>query len=148
MTQNRKCSRPGCKAWAMHGKDYCSAHRPGGTPGGGARRGNTNALKHGLYARKLAERIQEYLDLPDGRAIDAELALIRTVNKGNATCLQELLASDGPRDYQLIVKLSRTLCQSSQQILRLLKARQEAPHFDFDAILDEINEVADWELKL
>ncbi len=147
MPESRKCSRPGCKAWAMRGKDYCSAHRPGGIPGAGAPRGNVNALKHGLYARKLAEKIQEYIDLPDDQTIDTELALIRTVNKYIATCLQELMSSDDRRNYELIARLSQALCQSSQQILRLLKARQESPP-DFEAILTELTEVAGWEVEL
>jgi uncharacterized protein YjcR len=147
MTESRKCSHPGCKAWAMHGKDYCSAHRPGGIPGGGAPRGNTNALKHGLYARKLAQRIQEYVDLPDDQTIDTELALLRTVNKYIATCLQGLMASAERQNYQLVIRLSQALCRSTQQIIRVLKARQETSP-DFDAFLDELNEVAGWEMKL
>jgi hypothetical protein len=60
MPHSRKCSRPGGKARAIiHGPDYCSVHRPGGVPGGGAPRGTLKALNPGLYARKLAERIQD-----------------------------------------------------------------------------------------
>jgi hypothetical protein len=147
MTESRKCSHPGCKAWAMHGKDYCSAHRPGGAPGAGAPRGNVNALKHGLYAHKLAQKIQEYVDLPDDQTIDTELALIRAVNKYTATCLQELMASDDRRNYELVIRLSQALCRSTQQILRMLKVRQETPP-DLDFILDELNEVSGWKVKL
>jgi hypothetical protein len=144
MTQNRKCSHPGCKAWAMHGKDYCSAHRPGGIPGVGARRGNLNAFKHGLYADKLAEKIQQHLDRPDGQIIDTELALLHTVNKCSAICLRELMASGRKRKYDLIIRLSQALCQNSEQTLRLLEARQASPP-DFDSVLAKLNEVAGWE---
>jgi hypothetical protein len=147
MFQSRKCSRPGCKAWAMHGKDYCSAHRPGGIPGAGAPRGNVNALKHGLYARSLADKIQEYVDHPEGQTIDVELLLIHTVNKYVATCLRELMTSTNGPDHGAISRLARTLYLGSHQTLRLLKVKQETPP-DLDSFLDELNEIADWEMKL
>jgi hypothetical protein len=147
MPQNHKCSSPGCKAWAIHGKDYCSAHRPGGIPGGGAPRGNANALKHGLYAHKLAQKIQEYVDLPDDQGIDTELALVRTANKYIATCLQQLMASADRQNYELAIRLSHALCRSTQQIVRLLKAKQETPP-DLDSFLDELNEISGWKMKL
>ena len=50
MPESRKYSRPGCRAPAVPGPDYCSVHRPGGVPGGGAPRGTLKALKPGLYA--------------------------------------------------------------------------------------------------
>lgn len=30
MGQGRRCARPGCRAWAMRGHEYCRAHRSGG----------------------------------------------------------------------------------------------------------------------
>jgi hypothetical protein len=59
MPESCKCSRPGGKAWALPGPGYCSAHRPGGVPGLGAPRRALKARKHGLYARKLAHKIQD-----------------------------------------------------------------------------------------
>jgi hypothetical protein len=44
-----------CRSPAVAGKKRCRIH--GGAPGSGAPRGNTNALKHGLYTREaIAER--------------------------------------------------------------------------------------------
>ena len=42
-----------CKSPAVSGKRRCRMH--GGAPGSGAPRGNKNALKRGLYARKAIE---------------------------------------------------------------------------------------------
>jgi uncharacterized protein YjcR len=43
-----------CASFVVHGKKRCRMH---GGIGSGAPRGNTNALKHGLYsARAIAER--------------------------------------------------------------------------------------------
>ena len=44
-----------CMSPAVHGKERCRMH--GGAPGSGAPKGNTNALKHGLYTQgAIAER--------------------------------------------------------------------------------------------
>jgi hypothetical protein len=45
----RRCQVPGCRAWAMRGHTLCRAHRAAelGSQGGGAPRGNLNALKTG-----------------------------------------------------------------------------------------------------
>jgi hypothetical protein len=42
-----------CRSPAVSGKKRCRMH--GGAPGSGAPRGNTNALKHGLYKREAFE---------------------------------------------------------------------------------------------
>jgi hypothetical protein len=42
-----------CMSPAVHDKRRCRMH--GGAPGSGAPRGNTNALKHGLYTREAIE---------------------------------------------------------------------------------------------
>jgi hypothetical protein len=46
-----------CRSPAVQGKKRCRMQ--GGAPGSGAPRGNTNALKHGLYTREaIAQRRQ------------------------------------------------------------------------------------------
>ncbi|MCZ8370911.1 MAG: HGGxSTG domain-containing protein [Porphyrobacter sp.] len=60
MTASQRCgakTRSGepCRAPAVQGKARCRMH--GGAKGSGAPKGNSNALKHGLYTREaIAER--------------------------------------------------------------------------------------------
>jgi len=42
-----------CRSPAVAGKKRCRMH--GGAPGSGAPKGNTNALKHGMYTRDAIE---------------------------------------------------------------------------------------------
>jgi hypothetical protein len=50
-------SRKPCRSPAVQCKKRCRMH--GGAPGSGARRGNKNAQKHGLYTREaIAQRRQ------------------------------------------------------------------------------------------
>jgi hypothetical protein len=50
-----------CKSPAVRGKRRCRMH--GGAAGSGARRGNQNALKYGLYTRKAIAERQQVQDL-------------------------------------------------------------------------------------
>lgn len=69
-----------CRAWAIHGSDppVCATHAK--LTGGGAPKGNQNALKHGFYARSLTD--QESADLVSLMAsaeLDDELAMTRVL---------------------------------------------------------------------
>ena len=67
-----------CQAWAIHDTDppLCPAHS--GLLG--APRGNTNALKHGYYQKKLSpEEMQSQFDEADNVALKQEAILIRVV---------------------------------------------------------------------
>ena len=66
MTQSLRCgakTRAGtsCRAPAVSGKKRCRMH--GGAAGSGARKGNQNALKHGLYTRQMLEERAELQEL-------------------------------------------------------------------------------------
>jgi hypothetical protein len=50
-----------CKSPAVGGKKRCRMH--GGATGSGAPRGNTNALKNGLYTREALEERRQLRDL-------------------------------------------------------------------------------------
>jgi hypothetical protein len=61
-----------CRAPAVRGKGRCRMH--GGAPGSGARRGNKNARKHGLFTRgAIAERRQVRALLDEARKLLREL---------------------------------------------------------------------------
>jgi hypothetical protein len=61
-----------CKSPAVSGKKRCRMH--GGAPGSGAPRGNTNALKNGLYTREaLEERRQLRALIRESRALVQEI---------------------------------------------------------------------------
>jgi hypothetical protein len=66
MLSSRRCgatTRAGktCMSPAVGGKCRCRMH--GGAPGSGAPRGNTNAVKDGLYARPAMDERRELQDL-------------------------------------------------------------------------------------
>ncbi len=77
MLASRRCgamTRTGrlCQAPAVHGKGRCRMH--GGAPGSGAPKGNSNALKHGLYTwEAIAERKALKAFLHNARQILDEL---------------------------------------------------------------------------
>lgn len=50
-----------CRSPAVAGKKRCRMH--GGANGSGAPRGNTNALKHGVYTKQAFQRRAEMRDL-------------------------------------------------------------------------------------
>lgn len=62
-----------CRAPAVSGKKRCRMH--GGAAGSGARKGNRNALKHGLYTREMLEERAELMQLmQEARATLDELS--------------------------------------------------------------------------
>ncbi len=73
MLSSQRCgartrSGKACNSPAVSGKKRCRMH--GGAFGSGAPRGNTNALKHGLYTRQaIAERRQLRALLKQSRAL-------------------------------------------------------------------------------
>ncbi len=140
--QKRRCSKPGCRAWAMHGVDYCSAHRPGGIPGRGAKQGNLNALKHGLYSRVMAEKVEEYMkqSCDENTDMDAELRLARAFIMYIASCAKDLTSSPDP-DYALIARLSHAFFYGLRQVIKLLETKKAAP-----GLKDVLEDVwRDWE---
>lgn len=62
-----------CKAPSVRGKRRCRMH--GGAPGAGARAGNKNRLKHGLFTRAaVAERQRVAALVRDAEGVLGELA--------------------------------------------------------------------------
>jgi len=67
-----RCRLPGCRSWAMRGRDLCRSHLDHelGPRGGGAPQRNLNALKTAAHARPLAavdlhELAKDLTRLPD-----------------------------------------------------------------------------------
>lgn len=65
-----------CKKWAINGKKRCANHG-GKSKGGGAPKGNSNALAHGIYSSKLTpQELEDYNAIESG-SVDHELLLLR-----------------------------------------------------------------------
>ena len=65
-----------CKKWAIKGKARCANHG-GLSKGGGAPKGNKNAIKHGIYSSKLSsEEMEDFKSIELG-SVDDELLLMR-----------------------------------------------------------------------
>ena len=90
-----------------------SSRRPGGQPG------NTNALKHGFYARKLkSRRLADYARARTVTGLDEEIALLRLVILNLVeSCLP---APGGPPDLAACSALEASLARLSH----LLKDRR------------------------
>lgn len=83
-----------------------TSRRPGGQPG------NTNALKHGFYARKFNPRqLEDYTRAQAVAGLDQEIALLRLVILNLAdSCLP---AAGGPPDLAACSLLESTLARLS-----------------------------------
>lgn len=58
MAESRRCSRPGCRAWSMRGRQFCRAHQPVG----GAERRDPGEMELGRQFRDVfVQRVSEAL---------------------------------------------------------------------------------------
>lgn len=96
-----------CQRIPAPGKRRCHYH--GGAPGSGAQPGNSNALKHGFYSRRIRELVLDVHE-EDGHQLDlhTELALLRAL-------LPRAIESESPATVALIVA----------QIARLVKLQRQ-----------------------
>jgi hypothetical protein len=130
-----------CQAWAIHDTDppLCPAHS--GLLG--APRGNTNALKHGYYQKKLSsEEMQSQFDEADNVALKQEAILIRVVLRRLS---QYLLNNEVPVDKiasiaPLIFTGTRALAYIQRQVIE----RDDKEHMD--EVLDQLSEWYDVDL--
>lgn len=59
----RRCARPACRAWAMHGRETCSVHR-GWSPTSGGSRSVATSETHGVDAATAASPAEGALNAP------------------------------------------------------------------------------------
>ncbi|MBC7224183.1 MAG: hypothetical protein H5T59_07920 [Anaerolineae bacterium] len=143
----RRCTYPGCRAWAMRGQDRCWAHRgrPESPVPAPARE------PPGLYADAFApEDLARLAPLLDRLSLDDEIWMVRMINDRLLQRLQE-----GPVDDELLVRLARLLYQGAGQVARLLRDRraitgdaEEGFAQAMGRVLDELNALTDWDVQL
>jgi hypothetical protein len=137
-----------CRAWAIHGSSppICSTHAR--LTGGGAPKGNQNALKHGFYARSLSD--QESADLVGLMAsgeLDDELAMTRVLIRRVWDRI-----NDPKQQKELSLEDFKTLAQlhflGVRTVAGLLKAGGPATTFQdvLGAVLDDLSN--SWGTKL
>lgn len=144
----RRCTYPGCRAWALRGGDRCWAHqdRPPPTPSEPA-----PPLPPGLYADAFSpEALARLAPLLDRLSLDDEIWMVRMINERLLQRLQE-----GPVDDELLVRLARLLYQGAGQVARLLRDRraitgdaEEGFAQAMGRVLDELNTLTDWDVRL
>lgn len=147
-SHKRRCTYPGCQAWAMRGQDRCRAHRDRPLP---ARPASTTPQPLGLYADAFTpEDLARLAPLLDHLSLDDEIWMVRMINE---RLLQRL--REGPVDDELLVRLARLLYQGAGQVARLLRDRraitgdaEEGFARAMGRILDELNTLADWDVQL
>lgn len=135
-----------CRAWAIHGSDppICATHAK--LTGGGAPKGNQNALKHGFYARSLSD--QESADLVSLMAsgeLDDELAMTRVLIRRIWDRINEPADATKKHRKELTLEEFKTLAQlhflGVRTVAGLLKAGGPATTFQdvLGAVLDDLS---------
>jgi len=145
----RRCSYPGCRAWAMRGGDRCWAHRD--RPSAGPEDKPAPPLPPGFYAGAFApEELARLAPLLDHLSLDDEIWMVRMIND---RLLRRL--AEGPVDDDLLVRLARLLYQGAGRVARLLRDRraisgdaEEGFAQAMGRILDELNTLTDWDVRL
>ncbi len=83
----------------------------------GAPHGNTNALKHGFYSRRIRKRDLDGLDSTDVKGLVEEIALIRIFTR---RLLESVHPDIDPFELAFIL---RALCLASSTITRLVRTQ-------------------------
>jgi hypothetical protein len=129
-----------CKAWAIRGSDppLCAPHS-GLT---GAPKGNTNAMTHGYYRRRVQPgEIDALYDGAGELDITHEAVLLRVLLHRLASYLND---PDLPLEK---VKSIAPLIVSTSRALAYMQKQLPDPHaIDWDAALDELSKEWGWEL--
>lgn len=144
----RRCTHPGCQAWALRGGDRCYAHRDRPPP---APSESAPSPTLGLYTDVFApEDLARLAPLLDHLSLDDEIWMVRMINERLLQRLQE-----GPVDDELLVRLARLLYQGAGQVARLLRDRraitgdaEEGFAQAMGRVLDELNTLTDWDVRL
>ena len=136
----RTASGKACKAWAIRGSDppLCAPH----TGLAGAPPGNTNAVTHGYYRKRIEpEELDALYDSAGQIDITQEIILLRVLTHRLASYLND---PDLPLEK---VKSIAPLIVSTSRALGYLQRQAPDPHaFDWDAALDELGKEWGWEL--
>lgn len=144
----RRCTYPGCQAWALRNADRCYAHRdrPPPVPSEAA-----PPPTLGLYTDAFSpEDLARLAPLLERLSLDDEIWMVRMINDRLLQRLQE-----GPVDDELLVRLARLLYQGAGQVARLLRDRraitgdaEEGFAQAMGRVLDELNTLTDWDVRL
>lgn len=129
-----------CKAWAIHGSDppLCAPHA--GLAGGV--KGNQNAVKHGYYRTSIdSSEILSLFDDATDVDLDQEAILLRVYIHRLTQYLDdpELSFAQFQSAGQLLISAIRALAYIKKQL-----PPEEA--IDWDASLDRLSQVLDWDL--
>jgi glucans biosynthesis protein len=146
---NRRCTAvnkngKACKAWTVFGSDppRCSAHA-GRNVGAGAPKGNTNALKHGLYRSQLTVEEEDLLDSYGGeKSLQNELAMARLQ-------VSRLVGYQSREDVPIEqkAKMAPMIISGLRAIAYLARQTAEMEEgIDWDAVLDSVGEQLDWDI--
>lgn len=131
-----------CKAWAVRGERYCSAHL-GRNVGAGAPAGNTNATKHGFYASAFTvQELVDVMELGGEINLDDEIAMIRVASRRVMRWLSDEIEEEGPPSAVTLHRLLTALNSSARTVARLVreKAHNTGQGELFDDVLDELAE--------
>ncbi len=133
-----------CKAWAVRESDppLCSAHA-GRNVGAGGKAGNSNALKHGFYSSAMTSEELRVLEESELKmSLDDELALMRL-------SLRRLLkyARDEDLTAENYFTVMKLLFTGARAVVYCEKNRGGHDPIDWDATLDRVGEVLDWDLS-
>ena len=96
----------------------------------GAQPGNTNALKHGLYARYFTQAEKD--DLKGQSILDSEIDMLRVA-------MQRLFSRTGNADEKTLTATLTALARVSASLARLIEANRRIRDQD-DALVDTINQ--------
>lgn len=149
----RRCSYPGCRAWAMRGGDRCWSHRNRPTPDAPAEKTREPVPPQppGFYAGAFEpEELARLAPLLDHLSLDDEIWMVRMIND---RLLRRL--AEGQVDDDLLVHLARLLYQGAGRVAGLLRDRraisgdaEEGFAQAMGRILDELNTLTDWDVRL
>ena len=147
-THNRRCSAVNkngkvCKAWSVWDSNppRCSAHA-GRNVGAGAPKGNTNALKHGLYRSTMTAEEIDLLESCDEQSLQSELEMARlqVIRLAGYQLQEDVPFMQKVKMVPVIISAIRAIAYLKRQI-----AEMEDP-IDWDDLLDEVGEAMDWDI--
>lgn len=118
----RRCARPGCRAWAMRGHEYCRAHRQGGR--------EPPAIDAERLGARLEERVTAVL-LQAGQALplDDEISALRLV------LARVLAAEDDPQ------RLAASIPRIVDAVVRAVRAQRALSGAQAEGLTEALTQV-------
>lgn len=111
-----------CKAYAVHGEKYCSAHL-GRSVGAGAPPGNQNARKHGFYGKLFTSDEQiDLIELSSDKSIEDELGMQRVLIRRLIDYIGDNNGKLLPEEYAQLVQVAFSGLRNIAALLRTEKA--------------------------